>query len=114
MTRRPERGAATVLVLALTALLLLVGLAATGVAAVVVSHRSTQSAADLAALAGAQAAGRGVDPCGAAASVARDNGAELTGCELLGRDVLVSVRRTARPGFGLTFELDARARAGPG
>jgi secretion/DNA translocation related TadE-like protein len=114
VSRRSEQGAATVLVVALAGLLLVVGLAVLGVGAVVVAHRGAQSAADLAALAGAQAAVGGDDGCAAAGSVAAANQADLTACERLGSDVLVQVSRTVRPGFGLSLELTARARAGPG
>ena len=109
-----ERGAATVLVVALAGLLLLIGAAVTGVTAVVVTHRAAQSAADLSALAGAQATVRGEDGCAAADAIARDNEAELIDCQVLAGDVLVQVHRTARPGFGLAFDLSARSRAGPG
>ena len=34
--------------------------------------------------------------------------------KVLGADVLVQVTRTVHPGFGLSFDLGARARAGPG
>ncbi len=114
MTRRAEGGAATVLVVALAGLLLVVGLAVVGVTAVVVTHRSAQSAADLAALAGAGALASGRDGCATADTIARGNGADLRSCEVAGRDVLVRVGATARPGFGLAFDLTARARAGPG
>ena len=114
MSRRPERGVATVLVVAVAGLLLVIGLAVVGVTAVVVAHREAQAAADLAALAGAQAAVRGNDGCAAAEAVARANRARLTGCAVLGSDVRVQVSRSARPGFGLSFDLAASARAGPG
>ena len=48
-----ERGAATVVAVALTGVLLLIGAAAGVVGAIVVAHRRAQAAADLAALAGA-------------------------------------------------------------
>ena len=114
MSGRSERGAATVLVVALAGLLLMVGLAVTGVTAVVVAHRVAQSAADLAAIAGAQAAAVGEDGCRAAAVVAQANRSRLTDCQVLGADVLVQVSSSARPGFGLSLELGATARAGPG
>jgi secretion/DNA translocation related TadE-like protein len=114
VSRRTERGAATVLVVALAGLMLVVGLAVVGVTAVVATHRSAQSAADLAALAGAGALASGRDGCATADVIARANGADLTGCEVAARDLLVRVGVTARPGFGLTFDLTARARAGPG
>lgn len=114
MSRRPERGAATVLVVALAGMLLMVGLAVTGVTAVVVAHRGAQSAADLAALAGSQAEVTGADACAAAQAIAQRNGARLIDCVLQGSDVVVRVGRTVRPGFGLSFDLAASARAGPG
>ena len=114
MSRRPERGAATVLVVAVGGLLIMIGLAVAGVTSVVVGHRGAQSAADLAALAGAQAEVGGGDGCAAAGAVARANRARLTGCAVPGSDVLVQVSRSVRPGFGLRFVLEASARAGPG
>ena len=55
MSRRADqRGSATLLVLAMAGVLLLVGSALGVVAAMVRAHRVAQSAADLAALAGAQ------------------------------------------------------------
>ena len=114
MTRGEERGAATVLVVAVAGLLLMIGLAVGGVAAVVVTHRAAQSAADLAALAGAGAAATGNDACTAAGVIARANDARLTSCTVEVSDVVVQVSRIARPGFGLSFDLTADARAGPG
>jgi secretion/DNA translocation related TadE-like protein len=111
---RGERGAATALVVAAGGLLMLIGLAVAGVTSVVVAHRGAQSAADLAALAGAQATVGGRDACAAAETIARANRARLTDCELLGSDVLVQVSRSVRPGWGLMFDLVATARAGPG
>ena len=111
MTPREERGAATVLVVAVAGLLLVIGLAVVGASDLVVSHRGAQSAADLAA-AGAAAAGD--DACGVAGEIARANDASLTSCAVLGDDVVVGVSRKTTPGFGLSFVLSARARAGPG
>ena len=114
MSRRPERGAATILVVAVGSLLLVVGMAVAGVTSVVVAHREAQSAADLAALAGAQAEVRGEAGCAVSGAVARSNRARLTGCAVLDSDLVVQVSRTIRPGFGLQFDLEASARAGPG
>lgn len=114
MSRRPERGAATLLVVAVAGMLLMIGLAVVGVTSVVVAHRRAQSAADLAALAGAQAVVGGHDGCAAADSIAQANGVRLTGCAVQGSDVLLQVSTSVRPGFGLTFSLAASARAGPG
>ena len=111
--RRNERGAATVLVLAMAGVLLLLGAALGVVAALVIAHRAAQSAADLAALAGATAVGRGDDACRAAAEVASANAARLTGCRPQGRVVEVSVTTAGPRWLGQSSDLSARARAGP-
>ena len=87
MSPRPrgERGAATVLAVSFLGVLVLVGAALGVVAAMVVAHRAAESAADLAALAGAGALADGGDPCAAAAAVATGNGARLDSCTTAGR-----------------------------
>lgn len=112
--RRGEGGAATLLAVSMMGVLLLVGSALSVVGAMVVAHRSAQSAADLAALAGAGAVADGADPCVAAAAVAADNGARLDGCAVAGRDVVVEVTVTGPRWLGQPHDLGARARAGPG
>lgn len=109
---RTERGGATVMALACAGVLLLIGAALGVVAAIVVTHRTAQSAADLAALAGAGAVASG-DPCARAADVAAANGAVLSTCELHGRDVLVEVLVTGPRWLGQDADLTGRARAGP-
>ena len=113
---RGERGAATVLVLAMAGVLLVVALAVALAEGLVVGHRRAQAAADLAALAGAGAAARGEDPCAAAGAVSVANGAALTACSTVGGDVTVEVRvAVAVPALvGGEAELTGRARAGPG
>ncbi|MDQ6525156.1 flp pilus-assembly TadE/G-like family protein [Nocardioides sp. LHD-245] len=118
MTARDQRGAATVLTLAMVGVLLLVGAAAGVVGAIVVAQRRAQAAADLAALAAATSlAGRadhpGRDPCASAAEVAGDNGAELDSCRVEGRDVVVAVRVGGPRWLGQDQDLVAAARAGP-
>lgn len=111
---RDERGAGTVLALALTAVVVLVAFAVAGGTALVASHRVAQSAADLAALAGAQAMQLGgVDPCARAADVARRNGATLERCRIEGWSVAVTVLRVSPPLLGRVSSLRARSRAGP-
>ena len=110
---RGERGAATVLVVACLSLLLVVGSALGVVAAMVRDHRVAESAADLAALAGATALGSGQDPCAAAAAIARANDAALVGCRLAGSDVLVRTRVRGPRWLGQAGDLLAEARAGP-
>lgn len=78
----------------------LVTLAAVGVLALAYSAaaRSVRAAADLAAVSGAQAHGRGDDACGEARRVAARNDVGVHGCEVTGDliDFVVEVR-VARP-----------------
>lgn len=111
--RREERGAGTVLVVTCAALLLWLGLALAVVAAVVLDHRRAQAAADLAALAGAEAVATGT-ACATADRAATANGADLRECHVLGSDVVVDVGVTGPTVWGWTFRLSAQARAGPG
>lgn len=111
---RDEAGAATVFALAALALVLVVGLAGSVVGGVVLAHRRAGAAADLAALAAAQGAQAGRDPCAQADRVAAANGANLTGCSVDGWDATVEVRVSGPRVFGRSATLPARARAGPG
>lgn len=110
---RDDRGAATVLVLAMAGMLMfvLVGLsAATGL---VTAQRRAQAAADLAALAGAAALPRGVDGCGEAARISAANGAALVACSMLAREVWVQVTVPGPQWPGRRVRVSAEARAGP-
>ena len=108
-----EQGAATLIVLALSGLLMFLGLALSGVAAIVLTQRSAQAAADLVALAGASSAVTGADACAAAADIAAANGAALAGCELTGTIVTVAVRVDGPRLVGRRYDVTAEARAGP-
>lgn len=110
---REERGAATVLVVAMIGVLLLVGAALGVVAAIVHAHRQAQNAADLAALAGAKALADGADGCVASGVIAAANGARLASCLLDGRDVRITVEITGPRWLGQTADVTAEARAGP-
>jgi secretion/DNA translocation related TadE-like protein len=112
---RNERGSATVWVLALAALLAVLG-GAVGLvgAAVVARHRAT-GAADLAALAGAGRAVVGdARPCSAASLIASADGAVVDACTVRpGAVVEVHVHVVVRLGPLGWSEAHARARAGP-
>ena len=101
------------LLVSLVGVLVLVGLGAAFVTATAAAHRRAQSAADLAALAGAVAAQRDEDACATAGRVARGNDAELTACQVLGDDVLVTVRVASPELAGHGWPVIGRARAGP-
>jgi secretion/DNA translocation related TadE-like protein len=111
---RGDRGAATVLATAVLGVLVAVAAGLGLVTSVVVHHRAAQSAADLAALAGAGAAVRGEDACAAAETVARANDASLVDCRAAAsREVWVQVRVTGPRWLGQGIDPTAEARAGP-
>jgi len=109
-----ERGAVTVLAIALLGVLLLLTAAFGVVEAMMSDHRRAQAAADLAALAGAQAIQDAGDGCAAAAKIAGANGASLEECQVQGEDVVVIARVTGPRWLGAHGDLLAQARAGPG
>jgi secretion/DNA translocation related TadE-like protein len=108
-----ERGSATLFAFAVIGVLVLVGAGLGVVAAMVHAHRVAQSAADLAALAGAEATARGRDPCLAAATVATANGATVDSCVVEGSDVRLQVTVAGPHWLGQDHDLSAQARAGP-
>jgi secretion/DNA translocation related TadE-like protein len=109
-----ERGSATVLGMSLVSVLVLLGLAGAWLEAVVADHRVAQSAADLAALAGARAIQDGRSPCVAVDQVARANSAATVQCSVVGTDIWVTVQVEAPDLLGRTPTVTGRAHAGPG
>ena len=108
-----ERGSASVLVVAITGLLLVVGSALGVVASMVRAHRVAQAGADLAALAGAHGLALGRDACADAGRVAAANDVRLTGCRVDGRTLVVRVEAVGPRWLGQDADLPAEARAGP-
>ena len=108
-----ERGSALPPVVAALGVLLLTGAALGVVSDIVVAHRRAESAADLAALAGAAALQRQLDPCAAARRIAAVDGATTVRCEISGEDVVVLVRVRGPRWLGQRGDLEAQARAGP-
>ena len=108
--RRPERGAATVLVVAMAGVLMFVmtGLAAAG--GLVAAQRRAQAAADLAALAGASHLD---DACARAREVALANGGTLGACQVDGNNVVVEVFVPGPDVPWREVQVTAEARAGP-
>ena len=100
--------------LALSGLLMFVGLALAGVAAIVLAQRSAQAAADLAALAGASAAVAGAGRLrGAAGDIAAANGAALARCELTGTVVTIAVRVDGPRLVARRYDVTARGAGRP-
>lgn len=110
---RRDRGAATVLAVAVVAVVLVVGTGSLVIASAALASGRARLAADVAALAGAGAARDGADvgrACALARQVARTNDATLSACSLEGErlDVVVTVQPVWWPAAAV-----ARSRAGP-
>lgn len=121
MTRRDDLGSATILVLVLVAALGTLAVAGVAAGGVLVGQRRAASAADLSALAGAEALGpgggsavAGTAACDAARRVSEANGARLVGCLGEGFEVVVEVAVDVPTLFGVRLTVPGRARAGPG
>jgi secretion/DNA translocation related TadE-like protein len=110
---REEQGLATVWALALIAVLSLVALVVAGRTALVGARHRAESAADLAALAGAVAARDGADPCAAAAAIAQGNHGRLITCTAERDVVEVSVAVRSPMLWGSSWQQVGVARAGP-
>ena len=108
-----EDGAATVLVLAVVGLVCFVVGSLAASVGLVRSQRVAQSAADLAALAGATALVEGAAGCEAAREVAGANGTELTACMATSGQVRVTVQVAGARWLGREVDVVAEARAGP-
>lgn len=113
-----ERGSNTVTSLGLVCVLLVLGLTVAGLVGIVSANHRAATAADLAALAGADAA-RGLSsgqPCTIAAAVAGRNGASLAGCALpseLSGTVDVRVTIPIEGPFAFLGSAEGLSRAGP-
>ena len=112
--RRDEAGVVTLWGVAMIGLLALVAVVAFALVGVVAGHRRAQAAADLAALAGAQALRDGGDACASAARLAARNDGELPRCGVDQWSVEVAVLVRVPGLFGREHVLRGRAVAGPG
>lgn len=112
----PEDGSGTVLALTIIAALLVVTVVIAGLIGVVSANRKASAAADLSALAAADAY-RGLtegDPCAVAADLAERHGARLESCTFPDRPetVEVTVAVPVAGPMGVLGPARARARAG--
>jgi len=107
---RDERGAGTVLALALIMAVVTVGMSGAGLAAALTTRQRVIGAADLAALAAADAASGAIGgvPCEVATAVAAANRTHLTACEAESLVVSVTVI-----GSFAGIPVEASSRAGP-
>ena len=112
VSRRDDRGIATVLALGLVVVLLVATMIGVGVVRVVAARHVAAAAADLGALAGAGAVGRS-PPCAAAGRTVHANDAELVSCWVSGADVIVVASARSAPLLGMSWVPRSSARAGP-
>lgn len=110
--RRTEEGAGVVLAIGVVLLLVALAVTSAGAVALIAAHRQAQSAADLAALAGAGAVRSGREGCAEAERIAAANGADLTRCASASGVIEVVV--DVEVGLVGAWTLSGRARAGPG
>ena len=109
-----DRGAGTILVLALGLLLIAAGVAGAAVGSVRVGRHEARTAADLGALAGAVRVIEGPPAaCARAAQLVAANDAALTSCDVSGPEIVIYVEVVVTPLPGLTRRARAGARAGP-
>ncbi len=104
---------ATVAATGLLGMLLIVTAVSAGCVQVAVAAHRAGAAADLAALAGAQALRDGADPCAVVDRVAGRNDGRVTACAVQGADVRVTVEVDTPTMVGLVWSPDSSARAGP-
>lgn len=114
--QRPEEGSGTVLALTIIAALLVLTVVIAGLIGVVSANRRASAAADLSALAAADAY-RGLtegDPCAVAADLAERHGAHLESCTFPNRPetVEVTVAVPVAGPMGMLGPARVRARAG--
>ena len=107
---RGDRGAGTVLALAIVAATTIATIAVLGVAAALAVRHRAATAADAAALAAADVVLGAVtgEPCARAEHVASANGFDLFSCRVEGAEAVVAVRTEV---LGVAVEVQARAGA---
>jgi secretion/DNA translocation related TadE-like protein len=106
-----ERGAATLIALALVAVVVMAALVTADIGALAVARAQAQTAADLAALAAVTPIGDGL-ALARAGEIAAANGARVTRCTCGPAEAVVSVRRRVRLApFNRVVEVRADARA---
>jgi secretion/DNA translocation related TadE-like protein len=109
----PDRGAASIFVVGVGAVLVTVGLFGAAVGATRVARHEARNAADLGALAGGQRAIEGeAVACAEAARYAAANNGRLVSCAVTGLEIVVRVEVSAGVPF-LSGVATAAARAGP-
>jgi secretion/DNA translocation related TadE-like protein len=110
----PDRGSASIWLLAVGLVLVAMGVAGAAIGAATVARHRAQAAADLGALAGAARALDGpAAACGRATEIAGANGGRVVDCLLDGFDLILTVEVSVTPVPPVTRTASASARAGP-
>lgn len=114
MRRAADRGAATIMVLAIGLVLIGVAVGGAAVGAARVARHEARTAADLGALAGAMRVLEGPDTaCARAGELVARNGGRLASCTVDGLDLVIAAEVDVTPLPGLTRTARTAARAGP-
>jgi len=113
VTRRSDRGSATVHAVSIAIVLLVLTLVLVQAAGLVRLRHRVAAAADLAALAASQTSVAGGDGCAAARDIARRNGARIVRCRMDFDVATVTARATSRPWWSASWGAEQRARAAP-
>jgi secretion/DNA translocation related TadE-like protein len=109
-----DRGAASILLLAVGLLMVAAGVAGAAIGNTRVARHRAHNAADLGALAGAMRAVLGeADACARAGRLVTANGGRMTDCTVTGLEVVVRAEVEVHPLPGLVRRAEAVARAGP-
>jgi secretion/DNA translocation related TadE-like protein len=112
--REPDRGAASIFLLAVGLLLVAAGLAGAAVGSALIARQRARTAADLGALAGATQAIYGQEvACERAARFVAANGGRMTSCTVSGLEIVVRATVDVEPLPGMVRRTEAAARAGP-
>ena len=115
---RSESGSASVLMTGVIGFVVALSSAALVIAGYAVGYHRARAAADLSALSGAAAYQAGREACAQAGRIARQNGARLDHCDVVGDaiDFVVTVRVSVLAGTRiphLPHAVAAKAHAGP-
>lgn len=112
--RAGDRGAASLLLLAIGLVFVAASVAGAAVGAARVGRHEARNAADFGALAGARYAIEGeAAACAQAARLVAANGARIISCEVTGLEIVVRVDVTVTPLPALVRHATAASRAGP-
>lgn len=107
-----EAGSTSIMVIALTIIMLTATLFAVSIGRLSIEHKHVQNAADASALAGASSMLLGNDQvCARASQIAESNGVTIHSCVVNELDVRVNVQKSFKV-WGVTFRLSSTARAG--